>query len=60
MFFYELRHTFATLSAESGILFNVPQKLMGHKDIKVTLKYYVGISDEEKSRILEYMKNLHQ
>lgn len=59
-FFHELRHTFATYSAESGILFNVPQKLMGHKDIKLTLKYYVEISDEEESRILESMENLHQ
>ena len=33
---------------------------MRNKDIKLTLKYYVGISDEAESRILEYMENLHQ
>ena len=36
----QMRHTFATLALSAGIPIDVVSKTMGHKDIKVTLKYY--------------------
>ena len=37
---HDLRHTFVTRCAESGINVNVCQRLAGHSDIKVTLQTY--------------------
>lgn len=56
---YDFRHTFATHCAEMGVPFNVLQKLMGHKDINVTLKYYIGISQNEENQMLSYLNTLH-
>lgn len=41
---HDLRHTFLTRCAESGININVAQSLAGHSDIKVTLQVYTHVS----------------
>lgn len=43
---HDLRHTFATVHAHSGTPRATLAQLMGHSSIKVTEKYYIGISDE--------------
>ena len=57
---YDFRHTFATRAAESGMPFNILQKLMGHKTVDVTLKYYVGLSEEKEKETLKYLEVLHK
>jgi len=44
---YDFRHTFATKASES-LPPKTLQYLMGHKDINVTMRYYVGITAESK------------
>ena len=51
---HDLRHTFVTRCAESGINVNVAQQLAGHSDIKTTLKTYTHVSADFIKR--EYIK----
>lgn len=51
---HDLRHTFITRCAESGININVTQRLAGHSDIKMTLRIYTHVSDDFKK--IEYGK----
>lgn len=41
-----IRHTFASRCCEKGIDMKVCQKLMGHKNIKVTMDIYTHVTDE--------------
>ena len=50
-----LRVTFATRCAEAKIAHAVLKKILGHKNITVTMKYYV---DVEKEFELSESKNL--
>ena len=43
---HDLRHTFITRCAESGININVTQNLVGHKTLNTTLAIYTHISQE--------------
>ena len=43
---HDLRHTFVTRCAESGININVAQQLAGHSDISTTLKIYTHVTTE--------------
>lgn len=47
---HDLRHTFITRCAESGINISVCQKLVGHSDITTTLKIYTHITNEFERR----------
>lgn len=42
---YDFRHTFATRMAEAGMHQTALQMIMGHSDISITLKYYIGVTD---------------
>lgn len=53
---HDLRHTFITRCAESGINVNVAQSLAGHSDVKMTLRIYTHVSDEFKKREYEKFK----
>ena len=56
--FHSLRHTHATMLAESNMPQKYTQLRLGHKDISVTLKYYTHLTDkmsEIGGRILEGM-----
>lgn len=44
------RRTFATKLARSGTPIQVLADLLGHSDISITAKYYIGISDDEKKK----------
>ena len=56
---YDFRHTFATHAAEI-----LPPKtlmyLMGHKDINVTMRYYVGITSGAKDKARTALSELFQ
>lgn len=58
-----LRHTFATRCIEAGINPVVLQKILGHKDIQVTLNTYTDIfnkfKDKEIEKIETYFNQLH-
>ena len=58
-----LRHTFATRCIEAGINPVVLQKILGHKDIQVTLNTYTNVFDKYKEKEIEkietYFSQLH-
>ena len=60
---HTLRHTFAMNCVRNGMKIEVLAKLLGHSDIKVTLKYYIHYSLELKRQALynsipAWLKNL--
>lgn len=50
---HSLRHTYGTRCIESGMASVVVQKLMGHKDISVTLNTYTSVFDKFKEKEIE-------
>lgn len=48
-----LRHTFGTRCIESGMAPVVVQRLMGHKDIRITLNTYTSVFDSFKEREID-------
>lgn len=50
---HSLRHTFGTRCIESGMAPVVVQRLMGHKDISVTLNTYTTVFDKYKEREID-------
>ncbi len=46
-------HTYGTRCIEAGMTPVVLQKLMGHKDVSVTLNTYTSVYNEYKERELE-------
>ena len=56
-----LRGTFATRCAEAKVALAVLKKILGHKDISVTMKYYVDVDPEfvktENKNMEDYLKS---
>ncbi|MBQ7410023.1 MAG: site-specific integrase [Clostridia bacterium] len=50
---HSLRHTFGTRCIEAGMAPVVVKKLMGHKDIRVTLNTYTSVYDSFKEKEIE-------
>ena len=56
---HSLRHTYATRCIESGMQAIVLSKLMGHKDIRVTLNKYVKIFNEYQTKIANQVEHYY-
>ena len=56
---HSLRHTYGTRCIESGIAPVVVQRLMGHKDIGVTLNTYTSVLNKFKEEELEKLDNYY-
>ena len=56
-----LRHTFATRCIEAGMTAVVLQRLMGHKDVTVTLNTYTSVfnkfKEDELEKVNTYLNN---
>lgn len=55
---YDFRHTFATRAAEAGMHQTALKAIMGHSDISITLKYYIGLTDSMLQQAKEIMSSL--
>lgn len=44
--FHNLRHTYATILAESGISPRYVQEMLGHSKLEFTLKYYTHVTEK--------------
>lgn len=53
-----LRHTFATRCIENGVNPVVLQRILGHKDIQVTLNTYTSVFNEFKENEIEKINNI--
>lgn len=53
-----LRHTFATRCIESGVSPVVLQRILGHKDIQVTLNTYTSVFHEFKEKEIEKINSI--
>lgn len=57
-----LRHTYATRCIEAGVPAEVLQRLLGHKNISITINTYTTIFNKFKENALEnyinYIKNI--
>ena len=55
-----LRATFATRCAEAKIAPIVLQKILGHSDISITMKYYIDIDtdfiESENKNVVNYLQ----
>ena len=53
-----LRHTFATRCIENGVSPVVLQKILGHKDIQVTLNTYTSVFSQFKEKEIEKINSI--
>lgn len=57
-----LRHTYATRCIEAGVPAPVLQKLLGHKDISITLNTFTTVSNKFKedalNNYIKYIQNI--
>lgn len=51
--FHDLRHTFATVAAHSGISEASLKEILGHDNVTTTHRYYIGVDDEANRRAME-------
>lgn len=49
------RHTFATNLAKKGVPIQTVSALLGHSDINMTTKYYIGIAISDKMKAVELL-----
>jgi integrase len=55
--FHSLRHTFASWLALQGETLLTIMELMGHRDIKMTMRYSHLIPDQKRAAVLKLAKN---
>lgn len=52
---HDLRHTFCTMLYDAGVDIKTAQELMGHSDMKMTMKIYTHLSELKRDRSVEKM-----
>ncbi len=55
--FHTYRHTFGTNLYKNGVPLKTASDLLGHKDINITAKYYIGTGEDEKRKAIEILVN---
>jgi len=55
--FHSLRHTFATTLADKGIHPAAAQKMLGHSDVRMTLKIYTHTTDGMQDAAIDALEN---
>ena len=58
--FHSLRHTHATLLAESDVPPKYLQSRMGHSNLEVTMKFYLHLTDEMQEKGSGILKNIFE
>ena len=56
---HSLRHTFGTRCIEAGMRAVAVQRLLGHKDVSVTLNTYTTIFDRYKEQEIEKLNDYY-
>jgi len=56
--FHSLRHTYATLSAEAGVHPKTLQRLLGHSNVNMTMKYYTHLKAEDEIAAADALPDL--
>ena len=57
--FHSLRHTHATMLAENDVPPKYLQERLGHKDLQVTMKYYLHLTDQMSSKGTDILKSMY-
>lgn len=55
---HDLRHTFATLALDAGVPLWKVSKMLGHRDITITLKTYGHLTHEGREDVAERMEGM--
>ncbi len=55
---YQTRHTFASLSVQSGVDMHIVKECMGHKDISTTQRFYLRFGNLDQVDVKSQLKNL--
>ena len=56
--FYDLRHSFATLSLEQGMDIKTVSHMLGHTDAGFTMNTYMHVKDSMQENVANTMGNL--
>ena len=56
--FHTYRHTFGTNLYKNGVPLKTASDLLGHKDINITARYYIGTGEEEKRKAIEILASV--
>ena len=54
---HQLRHTYATMLYDADVDVKTAQKLLGHKDLSVTMKIYTHLSEKKEAIGIERLNN---
>ena len=54
---HQLRHTYATMLYDADVDVKTAQKLLGHKDLSVTMKIYTNLSEKKEAIGIERLNN---
>lgn len=57
--FHSLRHTHATMLAENDVPPKYLQERLGHKDLQVTMKYYLHLTERMNGKGRDVLKNMY-